>query len=213
MPASTQNISQHVLNISSDACEYIKYTSTFVDHTYHMTARTQHISQFVLTKLLPWQRGHKMYLNMCWINPTNASENTKCITKWVDQFPPIPARIQNASQHVLTKPLPCQRGNKRVSPWVDQTRPMPARTQIAFQHVLTKPITSQRGHKMHLIICCQTPPMPASSQNESQLVFTKSLKFQRRHKMHVLTKLRYASEDTKWNSPCVEETRPMPSRT
>ena len=85
----------------SNAIEDTKFTSTCVGH---------HI---------PCQWAHKTYLNLCWpntpmlsltenhrniwwINPSNASEDTKCISTWVDQIHPMPARTQNVSLLVLT---------------------------------------------------------------------------------------------------------------
>ena len=111
MLAWTLNASQHVLNkprpcqpkhkmylnlcwsVPSHAYKEIKCKSTYVDQTYPMQERTQYVSQLVLTKHLPCQWGHKMFLNLCWPNPSHA------------------ARTQNLFQHVLTKPQPCQRGH------------------------------------------------------------------------------------------------------
>ena len=77
-----------------------------------LTARTINIPQHVLTKAIPFQLGHKMYLNMFCTNPTHASDDTNCISTLIYQFSPMSARTQNLSQHVLTKPNPCQRGLK-----------------------------------------------------------------------------------------------------
>ena len=91
---------------------------------------TKYASQHVLSKPIPSQRGHKMSLNMCWPNtpmpeithnvsqldlnkPLHAFEDTKCITTCVDQTPHIPARTQNACQHVLTKFIQCKRRHKK----------------------------------------------------------------------------------------------------
>ena len=106
-----------------------KFISADVDQTHPMPVRKQNASQLVLTKPLPsqrgqkmqlnmcwrkplsWQRWHKMYLNFCWTNAFHACENTKRF-KTCDQTHPMPARIKNVSQHVLTKPTPCQRWQK-----------------------------------------------------------------------------------------------------
>ena len=133
-----------------------------------MPARTQNLSQFVLTipllcqqghkykshhmliKPLPCQRGHKKNINTCCENPTNASVDRKYISTCFDQMPPMPPTTQNAPQHLLTKPLPCHRGKKCISKWVDQTYPMRARIQKVYQLALTKLLQYQRRHKIHL---------------------------------------------------------------
>jgi hypothetical protein len=130
-----------------------------------------------------------MYLNMCWPNPSHASEDVKSISTCVDETPPIPARTPNASQLVLIKTLPCQWGLKMYlnicwpnpshasedrkcnSTCVEQTPTMAARTQSVSQHVLTKSLP-QNGHKMHLNLC-----WPNTT---------------------------HASENTKWISTCVD---------
>ena len=113
--------------------------STCVDQTHPMPARTQNASQNVFNKPLTCQRGHKMSLNMClpkhpmplyvWPKPSmpartqNVSQlvlmnqpvqaRTQNISRLVFTNPPhIPPRIQNTFQHVLTKPITCQRGHK-----------------------------------------------------------------------------------------------------
>jgi hypothetical protein len=70
-----------------------------------MTASTQSASQLVLTKHIPSQWGHKMYRNMCLPNPSHDKEDSKYNNKCVDKTPPKPANSENATQHVLTKPL------------------------------------------------------------------------------------------------------------
>ena len=52
---------------------------TCVDQTDPMPERTQNLSQLVFTKPIPRQQWHKMYLYLCWANPSNSSEDTKCI--------------------------------------------------------------------------------------------------------------------------------------
>ena len=119
MPERTLNVSQHVLrgrkmyhnqcwpNLSH-ACEDRKYISSCVDQTRPMFARELNVSQHVLPKPILSQRGHKMYLNICWPNPTHARGNRKCISTCVDLTYLMSARTQNLSQLELTKPLPCQ---------------------------------------------------------------------------------------------------------
>ena len=115
-----------------------KYTSTCDDQTPPIPARTQNISQLMLTQPFRFQRGHKMDINFDWSKPAHNSEDTKYISTCVEHTRPIPARTQNGSQILLTKPLPlrqnvyqlaltkpipCQRGEKCSSNWIEQTRP------------------------------------------------------------------------------------------
>jgi hypothetical protein len=103
--------------------EDIKSISTCVDETYPMPARTQNASQNVMTKSMPCKRahqiyittcvkvtscqqGHKIYLNLCSTYISHAWEDTKYISTCVEQTPPMPARNQNVTQDVFTKPLP-----------------------------------------------------------------------------------------------------------
>ena len=89
----------------SHACEYQKCIPTSDVQTHLMPVRTEKLSQNVLSKQIPCQRGHKIYLNMCRPNPSNASENTKCTSTCDEHTHHMPARAQNASQLVLTKPI------------------------------------------------------------------------------------------------------------
>ena len=75
----------------------------------NMPANTQNASQLVLTKTLWCQRGQKRQLNMCWTNPSHASEDTNCFSTCVDQTHTKQVGTQNVSQHVFTKPLAWQR--------------------------------------------------------------------------------------------------------
>ena len=129
-PARTHKVSQHVL-IKSLPClrvhkmqlkmcwPNLSYASKDKIHldicwpNTSMPARKENLSQHVLNKSLICQRGQKLNLNMCWTNPTNANVGTKCISPCVDKNPQMPARTQNSSQHVLNKPLKCQRGHKK----------------------------------------------------------------------------------------------------
>jgi hypothetical protein len=74
-----------------------------------------------------------MYFNLCWPNSSLASEDKKCISSSVDQTPPMPAKTQNDSLHVLTKHIPCQGGHKMHFNMCWPTHPRPASTQIAYQ--------------------------------------------------------------------------------
>ena len=86
-----------------------------------MPARSKNASQFVLT--LPCQWGQKIYLCFCWPNFTQ--HVLTCQLRTI------------VSQHVLTKPTPCQRRHK-ISICVKQTTSMPSGTDKASQHVLNK---------------------------------------------------------------------------
>ena len=79
------------------------------DQTHHIPARTQYASKHVLIKPIPCQRGHKIYLNMCWPNNSNVAR-TQHVSQQTDS---MPARTQNISQLVLTKCIPCQLRNKK----------------------------------------------------------------------------------------------------
>ena len=93
MPSRKQNASQLMSTNSSHVCVDTRSVSTSVD---------------------PCQPGQNMYLNLCWPShsrdvfhnmSSQASGETKCISTCTDQTPPLPARTQNAFQHLLSKPL------------------------------------------------------------------------------------------------------------
>ena len=206
MRATTQNLSQHKLTT--------------------MPARTQNVSQHVLTKPLPCQRGHKIYLDVCWQNPFLASKDTKCISTCVDQTlsmqattqnasPPMPARKRNVTLNVLTKLLSCQQGHeiylklwwlnlshmrddiKCISTCVEKTPPITKRTQIVSLHVLTKHFPCQRGQKMYFNSCWRNPSHVSEDTNYISTLVEKNI----------------ASEETKYISTCVDQTHSMSTRT
>ena len=134
---------------------------------------------------------------MCWPNPSHASEDTKCISTCVDQTPPLVARTQSASQHMLTEFSPCQRGQKMnlAMWWPNLSHASEDKKCISLY--LTNPIQAsevtkcistsieqnpsyQRGQKMHLYMCWPNPS--------------------------------HASEDTKCIATCVDKTPPLPVR-
>ena len=135
-----------------------------------MAAKNKIVSQNFFTKLItsqsghkiyvntcvaqrnPFQRGSNIYLNRCFPNASHGSENTKFFPACVDQTSPMPMRTLNASQLVLSKSIPGQRGKKCNSTTVEQIPPKIARTQNTSQ---------------------QYPPMPARTQNVSQLELRK----------------------------------------
>ena len=131
MPVRTQNVTQQMLT-KPIPCRrghnmYLKLCKT----NPPMTGRTQIVCQHVFTIHIPWMPGHTMYLNVCWSNPSLASENTKCISIWVDQI------ASYASGDT-----------KWISTSVDQTHAMLASTQIASQYLYTKPLQCQRVYKL-----------------------------------------------------------------
>ena len=117
------------LPIHSHVSEYTIYISTYVDHTHSMQARKQYVSQLVLNKLLLTLRIDKIYLTLCCPNTSRSSKDTKHISTCTDQNLPCQqwdemylnmlrpylshaSNAKNVSQHVMTKPIPCQRGYK-----------------------------------------------------------------------------------------------------
>ena len=127
MPAITQNPYQHVFQIPPHATE------------------TQNAYKHALTKPLPCQRAHKKHLNMCWRNPTHASEETKCISTCVDQSPTCDDQTEwhrIRQMHLNTwgsNPSTASKDTKSIIIYVNQNLTMPVRTQNASQHVY-KPI-------------------------------------------------------------------------
>ena len=118
-----------------------KCISTCVDQTPPNPARKQNVFQLEMFKHLPCQQEHEIYLNVCWPNTTNATQDRKCFSKCLNK--------QNANQHVLTKssldsevtkcistsldqPYHASEDRKCISSVVDETHPMTARTQNAF---------------------------------------------------------------------------------
>ena len=89
----------------SHANKHTKCKSTCDDQTPPMPSRTQNSSQHALTQNAPQhvfteliqRQRHKMSLKTCCPNPSHTSEDTKCISTWVDQIHPMPARTQNVS--------------------------------------------------------------------------------------------------------------------
>ena len=130
IPERTQNISwlvltktlpcqqEHKMNLNmcwpipTLATDDTKYNSSCDYQITPMSAKTQNVSRFILTKFLPCHQWHKIYLNVCWPNSSHASEDTKCISTCVHQSPEMPVRTQHVFQDVLTKPIPCQSGHK-----------------------------------------------------------------------------------------------------
>ena len=152
------------------ASDNINCFSTWVYQSSPMPARTQNSSQHVLTKPIPCHRGHKMHLNRCWPNLTHVSEgkknyfnlcwpnlsheseDIKCISTWVYQTHPLPARTQIYSQHVLNIRIPSQREHKMYR---IMGAPIPSHDieDSKCNTCVTKPLPSQRGQNMQFNMC------------------------------------------------------------
>ena len=183
MRAMTQNVSPLVLTklipcqrvhkmyrrmswpIPTHASEITKSISTCFGQTHNMPVRAQNISQHVLTKRKPCQRGQTMHIKMRWPNLSHASqdkkkhaslhvytkliptsEDTKCISTCVDHthvmhlnlsWPNI-SHVSEETRMYWTNASNACEDTKCISACVDQTQPMPARTQNALEHALTK---------------------------------------------------------------------------
>ena len=147
---------------------------------------------------------HKIYLKFQ-KHPSHASEGTKCISICLDLTPPIPARIQEIIQLVLTKP--CQQGHnmylnlshscedtKFLSTAVNQPHPIPARSQ-EMHLTMCCPNPSHDSEDTKCISTCvgQTHPIRARIQNVFELVFVNPSHY---------------SKDTKYISRCVHHVIP-----
>ena len=88
----------HKWQLKLGASEHSRSISIcFVKHLYHqhLLNNPQNASVPELNKPLTCLRGHKIYRILYWPNPSHASENTKCISTYIEQTPPLPARKQN----------------------------------------------------------------------------------------------------------------------
>ena len=139
-----------------------------------------------------------MHLNMRWTNTSHASEETKCISTFVERTPSSPKRTQNVSNKCWPNSSHASEDTKCVSTCVDKSplkvmrtrnvsklvfKPLQLGTQNISQHVLTKPVPCQREHKMHLILHIKPIPSTANTQNVSQNLMTKPLFCQQVDKM------------------------------
>ena len=133
-------------------------------------------------------------------NSSYVSEGTKLTSTCVDQTYPMPERTQTGTHHVLNKHNIYQRGQKNESQHV-LTNPIPCQRGIIMNQ-------SDDGKCMSTCVE-QNPLMPARTKSASQLVLTKTLLCQRRHKINLNTcwpNLSHAWEDSNWNSSCVKQT-------
>ena len=107
MTARTLNASQHVLTKPIPSMRR--------HHPLAMPERTQNVSLIGLTKHLPWQWGHKMYLKLSRPNQSHDSEDRKCIWTCLDQTPPMPAKTQNEPQLCWQNPSQANENEKCIS--------------------------------------------------------------------------------------------------
>ena len=198
MPSWTQNATQEVVSKSipsqrghktppnicwpntSLASVDSKCISTCVYQTLHVPARTLNASQHFLAKSLPFQQGHKIYLKLCWPNPSHGRVGTMCIWTCVDQTPP--SKAQNLYYHVWTNPLPWQlRIKLYLKIFLPNSSQASADTKFMSIHVLPN---ATHSSEEAIYICTgvfQTHPMAARTQNSSQLVLIKPLPCQWGH--------------------------------
>ena len=105
MPQNTKNASQH--GWSNDS----KSISTCVDQIPPMPESTQNALKLCWPN--PFHASEQIKKSIkCLPNRPNAIKATKCISTCVDQTPHMSTITQKASQIVLTKHLPWQRGQK-----------------------------------------------------------------------------------------------------
>ena len=142
-----------------------------------MLARTQNAFQHVLTKPLICQSEHKMYFNLCWLNPSNVSGTP------------------NVSQLVLTKLILRQGIHKmHLNTWwsktsnasenkksIDQAHPMSVKVLKAAHQVLMLARTQNVSPQ----VFDQTYPMPARKQTASLYVMTNTLVCQCEHLLYL----------------------------
>ena len=189
--------------------------SRCVDQSHSMPARTQNSYQLVMTKSIPCQQGHIIYLKLRWPSPSHASEDikwfstsvgqfphaskdTKCISTCNDKIYAMPARAQNVSQLALTKSLTCLRGHKMI-----------------FNMCWSIP-TCQRRHKIHLN---KSWPNPSHARNDTKSISTRfewAPHMPARNKMYLNMCWPFpshANEDRKCISTCVDQNPPKSART
>ena len=127
-----------------------------------MPVRTQNVSQHVLSKHLPCQRGHKMllkqvltkhlpsqrehkmYRNMCLLNPSHDRGDSICNTTCVDQNPSQASEFRTCS-----------------SSYVVESSPMPAMTPNVPLLVMNKCIPCFKNTKCISTFVVKTPVIRA----------------------------------------------------
>jgi hypothetical protein len=119
-------------------------------------SRTQYASQLVLTNPISCQRVHKIYLNLqrgyemninfCLPNPTHDSEDTKFTPTFVNQTHPIAG-----GPHVLRKPFPKPSLDSEVAKCISTS--------------LDQPSTASEERKCISSVVDESHPMTARTQN------------------------------------------------
>jgi hypothetical protein len=118
----------------------------------------------------------------------------------------MPAGTQNASQHVIAKPIQCLRRQLL-------TKPIPCQgNKICISTCVVKPISCQRPHKRISTCFDQTYPKQARTKCNSTCV-TKLMQYPLTHEKNVLTNLSNGGEYTICISTCVDQTDPMSAKT
>jgi hypothetical protein len=138
MPSREQKVFQLVLStplyarkntICISTCQReTKFILTLVDQTHPIPARTT--------------------FNMRGQNPSQRSEFITC----VDQPHIMPRRTQNATQRLLKKTLPCQRGKNVSQHVLTKSRPLTKRTKVHLN--LFRPNTSHASEDTKCISIC-----------------------------------------------------------
>ena len=153
-----------------------------------MPTRTKNSSQHVLTKPFPSLRGHKIYINLCWTNPSLDCEGTKlCKTNPSHETRERKMHLKLCGR----KPSRYLQGHKMYLNvcWSNQSH-------------------ENEEHKMYHSLRWQNPPMTARTQNASQLELSmpegnKECLNMCWHKLHVYLWFQnhsHTSEVTKSNS-------------
>ena len=153
MPARTNLHLNMCISNPSHASEETNWISTCFEQISPMPAKADNAIPYVLSKHLPCQQGHIIYLKMCWPSPSHASKDTGCISICFVQTAPMHAGMQNVSQHEFTKPPPCQRGLKMH---FNKCCPNPSHASQNTKWISTN-LLCQQGRKMHLYMCWPNP--------------------------------------------------------
>ena len=228
--ARTENASQLVLTKPTYASLDTKCFSTCANQTHPVPARTPNVSQHVLTKAIPWKvrkrnlsllvltqpnhcyRGLKMRLYMYCTYFYHASEHKLHLNKcW--ETPAMPARTQNAPQHMLTNQSHARENKKRISTCVDQNHSFNVGKQMDFNQWWPK--QSHTSDVKKCISSCVVQPIKSSEytkcfsthDEQNHLMPARTLKtcvdqtsrarWTTYASQHVLSKPTYASQCTK----------------
>ena len=144
-------------------------------------------------KYLSIASENTIYLNLCLPNPTQGTEDTKCILTCVKKPVPCQRGIEMHLKMCWSNLSHASKDTKYISTCMVQY-PMIAWSQNISQLVLKILIAWLGGHKIYFNLCWTT----SSPDNASQ---------------HVLSNPCHASKDTRWINICVDQTPPLPART